>query len=69
MKAFPISAQSLEKHNGRDLSGMDLRDYFAKDFCVVLMTQFSVSHTEEFKLNICKQGYAWADAMMKAREL
>jgi len=29
MKAFPISAQSLEKHNGRDLSGMDLRDYFA----------------------------------------
>ena len=58
MKAFP---------NNRS-EGMDLRDYFAKDFCVVLMTQFSVSHTEEFKLNICRQGYAWADAMMKARD-
>lgn len=65
MKAFPKTG-SIEFCDPQ--TGMDLRDYFAKDFCVVLMTQFSVSHTEEFKLNICKQGYAWADAMIKARE-
>ena len=72
MKAFPYFREIDSPKEGYKAyvheDGMDLRDYFAKDFCVVLMTQFSVSHTEEFKLNICKQGYAWADAMMKARE-
>lgn len=29
MKAFPTTAQSWDMYNGKDLSGMDLRDYFA----------------------------------------
>jgi len=65
MKAFPISAQSLEKHNGRDLSGMDLRDYFAAKALNGLINYSP--EPEEHKL-IAELCYQLADAMMKARE-
>ena len=65
MKAFLTSAQSLEKHNGRDLSGMDLRDYFAAKALNGLINYSP--EPEEHKL-IAELCYQLADAMMKARE-
>lgn len=68
MKAFPISAQSLEKHNGRDLSGMDLRDYFAAKALPVLLNADSKPWEGHHEIH-AEQAYKFADAMMKAREL
>lgn len=57
MKAFP----------GNRFEGMELRDYFAKDFAVALMNSTNISHHEEYIQSVCKQAYVWADAMMEAR--
>lgn len=65
MKAFPTSAQSWDIHNGRDLSGMDLRDYFAAKALNGLINYSP--EPEEHKL-IAELCYQLADAMMKARE-
>ena len=64
MKAFPTSAQSWDIHNGRDLSGMDLRDYFAAKALNGLINYSP--EPEEHKL-IAELCYQLADAMMKAR--
>lgn len=64
MKAFPIKNAALPEEN----HGMDLRDYFAKDFANTLMSGLNLTHDEEFIQSVCKQAYVWADAMMKARE-
>lgn len=75
MKAFPISAQSLEKHNGRDLSGMDLRDYFAAQamtgaqiWDAVLNGTHPVFEGSDGPTKLAEVAYAVADAMMKARK-
>jgi hypothetical protein len=60
MKAFPTTAQSWDMYNGRDLSGMDLRDYFAAALV-------SVAHLNHQK-DIARAAYAIADAMMEARK-
>jgi len=65
MKAFPTSAQSWDIHNGRDLSGMDLRDYFAAKALNGLINYSP--EPEEHKL-IAELCYQLADAMMKARD-
>lgn len=65
MKAFPTSAQLWDIHNGRDLSGMDLRDYFAAKALNGLINYSP--EPEEHKL-IAKLCYQLADAMLKARE-
>jgi hypothetical protein len=66
MKAFPISAQSLEKHNGRDLSGMDLRDYFAAKAMQGYMSRTLIDGFDEDVMS--EMSYKVADAMMKARD-
>lgn len=73
MKAFPTSAKSLEKHNGRDLSGMDLRDYFAAQAMTGAQIWDAVlnGRNPNFEGNgpakLAEVAYAIADAMMKAR--
>jgi hypothetical protein len=57
MKAFP----------GNRFEGMELRDYFAKDFATTLMALTNIIHNEEYIQSICKKSYVWADAMMEAR--
>ena len=67
MKAFPTSAQSWDIHNGRDLSGMDLRDYFAAKALPVLMHADSKPWEGHYEIH-AGQAYKFADAMMKARK-
>ena len=67
MKAFPILVENPDKSFSCN-QGMDLRDYFAKDFANTLMSGLNLTHDEEFIQSVCKQAYVWADAMMKARE-
>ena len=62
MKAFPTTAQTWDIHNGRDLSGMDLRDYFAAK----AMQEFCKEFDDD--AHLAKIAYKIADAMMKARE-
>lgn len=64
MKAFPTSAQSWDIHNGRDLSGMDLRDYFA----AMAMIGELIRDKEAGLLVVAEDAYMMADAMMEARE-
>jgi hypothetical protein len=64
MKAFPTTAQSWDMYNGRDLSGMDLRDYFAGE----AMKEFWWGVAPEDLLKSARDCYAIADAMMEARK-
>ncbi len=64
MKAFPL----YFKWDDDQYNGMDLRDYFAKDFANTLMSGLNITHDEEFRQSLCKQSYVWADAMMEARK-
>lgn len=70
MKAFPTSAQSWDIHNGRDLSGMDLRDYFAAKAIQALIPISMKTIADELVTpkNVVDSAYQWADLMMKARE-
>jgi hypothetical protein len=69
MKAFPTTMQSWDIYNGRDLSGMDLRDYFAaKAMQGILATDPEDQDHEDGLLAIAIVSYKMADAMMKARE-
>ena len=68
MKAFPTTMQSWDIYNGRDLSGMDLRDYFAaKAMQGILSTDPEDQDHEDGPLAIAIVSYKIADAMMKAR--
>ena len=62
MKAFPTTAQSWDMYNGRDLSGMDLRDYFAAQAMQRLVDL--VTHPKD----VAAIAYKQADAMMEARD-
>jgi hypothetical protein len=64
MKAFPL----YFKWDDDQYNGMDLRDYFAKDFATTLIAKVNLTHDEEFIQNVCKRAYVWADAMMEARK-
>ena len=65
MKAFPTTMQSWDIYNGRDLSGMDLRDYFAAKAMQGMMSD----HTRDNSAReIADYAYEIADAMMKARD-
>ncbi len=68
MKAFPTTAQTWDIHNGRDLSGMDLRDYFAAKAMqsFVIVYEDSIPAGEPMK-DMAERAYIYADAMMKAR--
>lgn len=66
IKAFPTTAQSLEKHNGRDLSGMDLRDYFAARAMQAYMSRQLIEGYDEDV--IAEMSYKVAEAMMRARD-
>jgi len=61
MKAFPTIAQTWDIHNGRDLSGMDLRDYFAAHAMLKMTWN---KGDDDIDAVDC---YKIADAMMKAR--
>ena len=64
--AFP---SGHDPKTGTAQFGMNLRDYFARDFANTLMSGLNLTHDEEFIQSVCKQSYVWADEMMKAREL
>ena len=69
MKAFPTTMQSWDIYNGRDLSGMDLRDYFAaKAMQGILATDPEDQDHKDGLLAIAIVSYKMADAMMKERE-
>lgn len=57
MKAFPTPQYREEKFNG-----MDLRDYFA---CAAM--QSFLSFQDIGNMNVSKEAYMMADAMMEAR--
>ena len=66
MKAFPTTMQSWDIYNGRDLSGMDLRDYFAAKAMQGLL---STVKDEEWQYDeVAAVAYEMADVMMKERE-
>lgn len=64
MKAFPTTTQTWDIHNGRDLSGMDLRDYFA----AIAMLGEMLRDKNAGYVVIAEDAYTMADQMMKARE-
>ena len=66
MKAFPTTAQSWDMYNGRDLSGMDLRDYFAAKAMQGLLA--TVKDEEWQYDDVATIAYGMADAMMEVRE-
>jgi len=66
MKAFPTTTQSWDVYNGKDLSGMDLRDYFAAK---VLCGMSSVTGVDFGSVDdVANTCYKLADAMMEARK-
>jgi hypothetical protein len=68
IKAFPTTAQSWDMYNGKDLSGMDLRDYFAaKAMQGQINNPLKLGDDEAHRL-IAERAYRMADTMMKARE-
>ena len=59
MKAFPIANMEGDE----EFLGMDLRDYFAAKAMQTMLTW------DDFgSLNVSKEAYMMADAMMEARE-
>ena len=74
MKAFPTTAQTWDIHNGRDLSGMDLRDYFAAQALTGAQIWDAVLNGKNSVLvgdgpkKLSEVAYAIADAMMEARK-
>ncbi len=71
MKAFPTSGVHYTK-NGVDMSqeGMDLRDYFAAQAMVGILTMLRGGNEAIITVQetSSKYAYEWADAMMEARE-
>jgi hypothetical protein len=67
MKAFPTTAQTWDIHNGRDLSGMDLRDYFASDAMKGQINNPLKLGDDEAHRLIAERAYRMADAMIKQR--
>ena len=67
MKAFPTT-QSWDIYNGKDLSGMDLRDYFAAKALPELMARSGGYWSDEKLLQYAVLAYKQADAMMEARK-
>ena len=65
MKAFPTTTQTWEIHNVKDLSGMDLRDYFAARAMQGYMSRQLIDGFDEDVIS--EMSYKVADAMMKAR--
>jgi hypothetical protein len=65
MNAFP-------NPNRTDQTGMDLRDYFAAKAMQAHLsmpeTHTAISTNKTTFQNVCGGCYAWADAMLKARE-
>lgn len=68
MKAFPTTAQSWDMYNGRDLSGMDLRDYFAAKAMQGLIPHFDFMTFRDDPKRMANWAYDAADAMMEARK-
>jgi hypothetical protein len=65
MKAFPIYGQNPETHGG-----MDLRDYFAAQAMVGILTMLKGGNEGLITVqeSTSKYAYEWADAMMEARK-
>ncbi len=77
MKAFPTTAQTWDIHNGRDLSGMDLRDYFAAKAMQSIVSKYGdeppyldlMDDDDNVGDNaIALWAYELADAMLKERD-
>lgn len=67
MKAFPTTTQSWDVYNDKDLSGMDLRDYFAAKAMQALVTG-QMHDADHWHLE-AMTAYEIADSMMEARKL
>ena len=59
MRAFP--------HEKFNEPGMDLRDWFAGQALMSMLSHPSTYVSDNQKLNVAMQAYKYADAMMKAR--
>jgi hypothetical protein len=66
MKAFPL----LSKWDEEKLNGMDLRDYFAAQAMVGVLTMLKGGNEGLITVqeSTSKYAYEWADAMMEARK-
>jgi len=65
MKAFPNS-----KYHNSDVNGMELRDYFAAQAMVGILTMLKGGNEGLILVqeSSSKYAYEWADAMMEARK-
>ena len=65
MKAFPNFSQTMFREDG-----MELRDYFAAQAMVGVLTMLRGGNEGLITVqeSTSKYAYEWADAMMKARE-
>jgi len=66
--AFPVGLEAF----GEDKVGMTLRDYFAAKVLQAYLsmpeTATAISTNKTTSQDVCGACYAWADAMLKARE-
>jgi hypothetical protein len=67
MKAFPTAADNGHEENQ---DGMDLRDYFAAQAMVGILTMLKGGNEGLITVqeSTSKYAYEWADAMMEARK-
>ena len=71
MKAFPTNIPTSSGGDGfRTDYGMDLRDYFAAQAMVGILTMLRGGNEGLITVqeSVSKYAYEWADAMMEARE-
>jgi hypothetical protein len=67
-----MDTQAFPNPHRTDISGMTLRDYFAAKAMQAHLsmpeTHTAISTNKTTFQNVCDGCYAWADAMLKARE-
>jgi hypothetical protein len=69
MKAFPTTYRNYDESISHDCTGMDLRDYFAAQAMVGVLTMLKGGNEGLITVqeSTSKYAYEWADAMIKAR--
>lgn len=69
--AFPCEMLGIDEHGEyrKPYEGMTLRDYFAAKAMQVIMKANADADTDAVLAAVGKSAYAFADAMLKAREV